>query len=631
MNLDGTTEKDVTPFSADVAQLLKLMVHSVYSNRDVFLRELVANAADACERLRTRSLTDPALLDGDTGFEIVVAIDKPGGRIAVIDNGSGMTREEMAENLGTIARSGTRAFVEALGDGSDSGALIGQFGVGFYSAFMVAREIRVTSRAAGSEEAWTWVSDGAGGFTIEPAVAADAPARGTRVELTLADDALDYADEDRLERILKEHAAHVPIPVAITEAGSDVRRRVVDGTALWTRPKSSVSEAEYREFFTFISGDPDAPALTVHYRAEGRQDYSVLAFVPSRRPFDLFEPDRRGKMKLYVRRMFITDEAALLPGWLRFVRGIVDSEDLPLNLSREMLQANPLLDAIRRGVTSRIVTEIERMAERDEAGFLKLWEAFGAVLKEGLYEDPERRDALLKIARFRTTRDPDGWRSLATIVADLRENQTAIYYALGDDAKAVAASPHLEGYKARGVEVLLLTDPVDAFWVQTTLGFDGKPFKSVTRGAADLDLLPLLDAEEAGEAARPADLAVLIALFKEHLAEETGDVRPSTRLAESAVCLVAPEYGPDRQLERLLRRSGERQGGLKPILELNPRHPLVRTLAKRAAAGGAVEALGDAAHLLFDEARILEGDQPADPAAFSARLTRVLEAALGGS
>lgn len=616
---------ETRPFAADVAQLLKLMVHSVYSNREVFLRELVSNAADACEKLRYRALTEPALAEGG-GFEIVLEVDPDARTLSVIDNGIGMTPAELSENLGTIARSGTRAFVEALDEGTDGGALIGQFGVGFYSAFMVAREIRVTSRAAGSDAAWTWHSDGAGSFTVEPA-GEDAPARGTRVTLYLTEEAAAFADETEVERVVREHAAHVPVPVVIRRKGSEVSRTIVDGSALWTKPKSQVTPAEYREFFELVSGDPGEPALTVHYRAEGRHDYSVLAFVPERRPFDLFNPDRKGRIKLYVRRVFITDEAPVLPGWLRFVRGVVDSEDLPLNLSREMLQSNPLLDAIRRGVTTRILGELEKLAEKEPERYLAIWEAFGAVLKEGLYEEPDRRDALLKLARFRTSRDPAGWRSLAEVIADLKENQTSIYYAVGDSLEAVKASPHLEGYRARGVEVLLLADPVDAFWIQTALGFEGKPFRSVTQGASDLDQIALAEGVEAGEEARAADVAVLVALLKETLGEAVSDVRPSGRLAESAVCLVAPEYGPDRQFERLLQRSGRERAGPQPILEINPRHALVKALAERSAKGGAKEALDDAAHLLLDEARILDGEQPGDPAAFAARLGRVLTAA----
>jgi molecular chaperone HtpG len=626
---------ETRPFSADVAQLLRLMVHSVYSNRDVFLRELVSNAADACEKLRYAALTDAGLLGDDAAFEIVVAVDADAGTLTVSDNGIGMSRDELVDNLGTIARSGTRAFVEAIADQaagkSESSALIGQFGVGFYSAFMVAKTVTVTSRRAGSGEAWTWSSDGSGSFTVAPA-GDDAPARGTRVVLELADDAREFADEDEVERIVRAHCAHIPVPIAVLKAGADARRTLVDGSALWTKPKASVTEAEYRDFYTYVSGDPAEPALTVHFRAEGRTEYSVLAFVPSQKPFDLFDPDRRGRIKLYVRRVFITDEAPLLPAWLRFVRGVVDSEDLPLNLSREMLQSNPVLEAIRRGLTGRILTDLEKLAEKEPERFTGIWEAFGAVIKEGLYEEPDRRDGLFKIARFRTSTTPDGWRSLAEVLAGARENQTAIYYLLGDSAEGVKASPHLEGYRARGIEVLLLTDPVDAFWVQTALGYEGKPFRSVTQGAADLELIPLTgEAAADDDPARPGDVAVLVALLKERLGERVSDVRTSARLAESPVCLVAPEFGPDRQLEKLLARGRSQACTVKPVLEVNPRNILVKALAKRAAAGGAGEDVTDAAHLLYAQARILEGELPEDPADFARRLDRLIAAGVGAA
>ncbi|WP_334175493.1 molecular chaperone HtpG [Pseudoxanthobacter sp.] len=610
-------------FAADVAQLLRLMVHSVYSDRDVFLRELISNAADACEKLRHLAVTDESLAAGDTAFGIVLEPDGTAGTLTISDNGIGMSRQELADNLGTIARSGTRAFVEALEQKQDGSALIGQFGVGFYSAFMVAKEVVVTSRRAGAAEAWTWRSDGSGTFTVEPA-GADAPARGTRVTVVLNDDARDYADALRLEDIVRTHAAHIPVPISLRKAGESEAQQIVDGTALWTRPKAAVQAEEYNAFYTALTGDSTEPALTIHYRAEGRQDYSVLAFVPARRPFDLFNPDRKGRIKLYVRRVFITEDAALTPGWLRFVRGIVDSEDLPLNISREMLQNNPLIEAIRKALTGRVLGELEKLAGSDADAYLKVWEAFGAVLKEGLYEEPDRRDALFGLARFRTTRDGAGWRSLAEILADKRENQTALYYVLADNEAAARSSPHLEGYRARGIEVMLLTDPVDAFWVQTALGYEGKPFRSVTQGSDDLAQIPLAEGVSEPEAGKAGDVAALSALIKQALGDKVSAVRASERLATSPVCLVAPEYGPDRQLEKLMSRSGEKAGGLAPVLELNPRHALIKALAAKAAAGGAADAVEAGAKLLFGQARILDGEVPDDPAAFVEALSDLI-------
>ncbi|WP_321344444.1 molecular chaperone HtpG [Breoghania sp.] len=645
-------------FQAEVARLLHLMVHSVYSNKDIFLRELISNAADACERLRQRALTDPQLTEGDEGFRIRLETDKAAGTLTVSDNGTGMSREELIGNLGTIARSGTRAFLENLGEAKDGQSLIGQFGVGFYSAFMVASEVDVVSRAAGSDEAWVWRSDGQGSFTVEPADLETAPARGTRVILHLAEDARSYAEAYEIERIVREYSAHVPVPIMLaTEAPAEeeeadatnsedkpekpeadaapkiVEREIADGSALWARSKSDVSEDEYKEFYNHVSRQFDDPAVTLHYRAEGRHEYSVLLFVPSMTPFDLFDPDRKGRVKLYVRRVFIADDVDLLPAYMRFVRGVVDSQDLPLNLSREMLQSNPVLEAIRKGVTNRVLSELQKLADNDAEKYIRIWETFGPVIKEGLYEDFERRDKLLALTRFKTTRSGDSWRTLAEYVADLKENQTQIFYAIGDNEAAVKASPQLEGYRARDVEVLLLSDPVDAFWVQVALGYDGKPFRSITQGAADLDAIPMpeeADKKDTDEADTKADVAALVAYVKETLGDSVSDVRISSRLAESPVCLVAPEGGPDRQFEKLMSRRDGAPGdaGSKPVLEVNPRHALVKALADHLGDAAANSFTEDASWLLFDQARILDGERPADPAAFAGRLARVMEKGL---
>lgn len=614
-------------FEAEVSRLLHLMVHSVYSNKDIFLRELISNAADACERLRHLSVSDASMVAGDPNFRITLSADAEASTLTVSDNGIGMDHDELVENLGTIARSGTRAFLDGLESSDDKSALIGQFGVGFYASFMVAGEVEVVSRRAGGDTAWSWRSDGKGTFTVAEAALEDAPERGTRVVLHLTDDAKEYAEEATIERIVRDYSAHVPVAIVLAKAGEAEDRELADGSALWRKPKSEVSGEEYKEFYGHVGGFYDDPAITVHYRAEGRHEYSVLLFVPSMKPFDLFDPDRKGRVKLYVRRVFITDDAEILPPWLRFVRGVVDSDDLPLNLSREMLQHNPVLESIRRGVTNRVLSELEKHCDKDAESYLKIWDAFGAVIKEGLYEDPERRDSLFKLARFRTTKGgADGWRSLAEVVADLKENQTAIYYALGDDLTALKRSPQLEGYRARDVEVLLLSDPVDAFWVRTALGFDGKPFQSVTQGAADLDKIAVGDGEEAEEEAPQASAtAALVTALKEQLGEAVSEVRASDRLSESPVCLVAPDLGYDRQLEKLLAK----QDGVptsKPVLEINPRHAMIKALAEKA---GGSEGLGDAAHLLFGLAKILDGEAPADTADFSARLTRLMTERFG--
>jgi molecular chaperone HtpG len=486
----------------------------------------------------------------------------------------------------------------------------------------------VVSRRAGADEAWSWRSDGKGAFTVEPAPLDRAPDRGTRVILTLADDAKEYAEQATLERVVTAYSAHVPVPIVLKLGDGAAEKTLADGSALWRKPKASVTKEEYAEFYGHVGHQFDEPALTIHYRAEGRNEYSVLLFVPSMKPFDLFAPERKGRIKLYVRRVFITDDAEILPAWLRFVRGVIDSEDLPLNLSREMLQANPVLAAIGKAVTGRVLTELDKLAAEDRDAFGKVWEAFGPVLKEGLYEDAERRDALYKIARFRTTTGGKTWRSLADYVAALRPNQTAIYYALGEDADAILASPQLEGFARRGVEVLVLSDPVDAFWVRTALGYEGKPFQSVTQGAAALDNIPLAEGQSLEETAPDSAVATLAARFKQALGDKVSDVRVSKRLAASAVCLVAPEIGPDRQLEKILSRAGELKKRAAPVLEINPAHGLIRALAGKATAG-AGEVLDDAAVILYGEARILDGEPPDNPADHAARIARLIEKSLG--
>jgi molecular chaperone HtpG len=610
-------------FEADVTKLLHLMVHSVYSEKDVFLRELISNAADACEKLRYEAIADPALLGDDGQPRITIALDAEARRLTVADNGIGMDEAEMTEALGTIARSGTKAFMDRIAatKEAEGSQLIGQFGVGFYSAFMVADRVEVVSHRAGSGTVTRWSSEGLGTYTIAPADMADAPTRGTQVILHLKEDALGYTDPGTVERTVKAQSGHVPVPLFLRDAPDAEPRQIADGAALWMRPKAEITADEYTDFYRSVAGQFDAPALTLHYRAEGRHEYSVLAFIPESKPFDLFDPDRAGRMKLYVRRVFITDEAEILPRYLRFVRGLADSADLPLNLSREMIQESPVLAAIQKGATNRLLGELEKLAASDTEKYQAIWENFGPVLKEGLYEDFTRRETLLGLARFKTTTSGGGWRSLKDYAAGLKENQTAIYYVAGSDIDRIASSPQLEGFRARGIEVLLLADQVDSFWVTGGLDFDGKPFKSITQGQADLGLIPLAEGE-APAADAPAEVTGFIDFVKVTLGDAVSDVRVSERLTESAVCLVAPEQGLDRELEKLLAGAGRLPTTAKPVLEINPRHELIGRLS---ALGEEEQALRvDAAHLLYDEARIADGEVPADPRAFSARLARVI-------
>ena len=630
-------------FQADVSRLLHMMVHSVYSDRDIFVRELISNSADACEKLRYESVSDPALLDGDAAFLITITADKDARTLTFEDNGIGMDQNDLVQALGTIASSGTRAFVERsrstqdktsadeqeLEGGAESAEkLIGQFGVGFYSIFMVADHVEVATRKAGDARAWSWSSDGTGSFDIASLDPKNAPARGTRVTLHLKESATQYTDEWTIEKIVREHSGAIGVPVDFRSSPDSEAKRLAEGRSLWSRPRSEITNEEYAAFYHRVAGKFDEPAMTLHWRAEGRFEYTALAFVPGSKPFDLFEPSRKGRGRLYVRGVLISDEAELAPGWLRFVQIVVDASDLPLNVSREIIQQTPMLAAIKRAVTNRIVSELIKCSEQDSERFAGIWENFGPVLKEGLYEDPERRDNLFKLARFTTTSGAN--RSLQDYASSLRPNQTEIYYLVGDSSARLAASPQLEGFRSRGIEVLLLSDPVDAFWVETAVGFDGKPFRSITRGETDLSAIPVLEGSTT-PSLEPvsAQVATLIAFMKQALEGQVVDVRASTRLYDSIACLVADSTGPDMRLRQILQAHGKLGDAGGSILEINPGHPLVSALAARLGGEHDKELLDDAAWLILDEARLMEGEPPADSALFAARLTRTMQRALG--
>lgn len=634
---ETTDEKTATgeklAFQAETAKLLHIVANSLYGERDVFLRELISNASDACDRLRYEAITDPALTAGDPEFRVVLTIDKKAKTLTIADNGIGMDRDELIANLGTIARSGTGAFIDSVGeDGDDDGvSLIGQFGVGFYSTFMVAGEVTVISRKAGSDAAWAWTSDGKGEFTVTPA---EREGRGTAIALRLTKAAKDYLDPATLKRIIMTYSDHVALPIVLAGGGQDGEDETLNvASALWTRPKKEITDEQYKEFYHHVGRTFDDPWLTVHARIEGKVEYTVLLFVPTMRPFDLFDPARAHHVKLYVKRVFVTDECeGLVPPYLRFLRGIVDSQDLDLNVSREVLQSSPMVAKIRKDIVKRLLREFGKKAEKDAEGYEKFWTEFGPVLKEGLYEDQGSREALLKIARFHST-NGDGLVSLADYAGRMKENQTAIYYISGSDAEALAKSPQIEGFRARGLEVLLLSDPVDDFWVQTADGFDGKPFTSVTRGDADFDNIPVEAAGDEDAKKEEADgdsLGTLIALLKLKLGDAVKDVRVSKRLTNSPVCLVVDDSGVEMHLERLLKQHGRLDQVAPPILEINASHELIRTIAELAKKEGAAAALADAAQLLFDQARIIEGEMPADPVAFSRRFSAIMAKGLSG-
>lgn len=619
-------------FQAEVSRLLDIVAHSLYSEKEVFLRELISNASDACDKLRYAAQTDASLMEGDPDFKISLIVDKDAGTLTVTDNGIGMNRQDLVDNLGTIARSGTSAFVKNLsGDSKKDVSLIGQFGVGFYSAFMIADKVEVYSTRAGEKHGWLWVSDGKGSFTV--AESTDAPARGTRIVLHVKADEKDFLEEHRLRAVVKKYSDHIAVPIHL---GADSTESVNAASALWTRSKSEVTEEQYKEFYHHVGHAYDDPWLTLHWRAEGVIEYTGLLFVPQQRPFDLFDPRRAHHVKLYVRRVFITDEAeGLVPPYLRFLRGVVDSEDLPLNVSREMLQHNPVLAKLKAGVVKRVLGELNKKAADPEqaADYARFWDAFGAVLKEGLYEDFTHRDELLKLLRFRTTESKGELVSLATYIGRMKEGQDAIYYITGDEKSALEKSPQVEGFRAKGVEVILLTDPVDEFWLGSVREAEGKPFKSVTRGGADLSKIKGEEKPEEAQKDKAADgdLSSLTALLKLTLGDAVKDVRRSERLTDSAVCLVADDGDMDIHLQRLLKQHGQlgADDTAKRVLEINASHPLIRRLADKAGQDGAATALEDAAWLLLDQARIVEGEALPDPIAFARRMAAFVEKGLG--
>jgi len=633
------------PFEAEVGRVLDLVINSLYQHRDIFLRELISNASDACDRLRYQAISDDTLLSSDPNLKIMLTPDSDAGTLTIDDNGIGMGRDELVDNLGTIARSGTARFAEALsGDDKADVNLIGQFGVGFYSVFMVADQVDVLSSKAGENIAHRWSSDGKTGFSIEKIM--DEAPRGTRIVLKLRDDAKEFLDEYRLRHIVRSYSDHIAIPIlfqgeakpAEPKEGEDKTDELVvpepqqinEASALWTRPKSDITDEQYKEFYHHVGQAFDDPWSRLHVQAEGLVSYQALLFVPSVQPMDLFDPKREHQVKLYVKRVFITDGLeGLMPRYLRFVKGVIDTEDLQLNVSRETLQHSAVLAKIKKDLVRRVLDDIARRAnaDGDDNDYDTFWEQFGQVIKEGIYEDHEQREKLLDLARFRSTHD-DGWVSLADYVARMKEGQDAIYTISGDNLTALKSSPQLEAARAKGVEVLLLADNIDDFWLPQTDTYQEKPFKSLTRGDVDLSKI---ESDTEGKEDQPTetvegeDLDKLIAALKAKLGDKVADVRASARLTDSAVCLVANEHGMDMRLERFLKQHQQLGELSKRVLEINPKHELIRGMA---ATDPGNEDLGELAELLFDQALIVEGEPLPDPGAFSRRMSAFLSKGL---
>ncbi|HWS13521.1 MAG TPA: molecular chaperone HtpG [Rhodocyclaceae bacterium] len=638
--MTATTAKQTLGFQAEVKQLLHLMIHSLYSNREIFLRELISNASDACDKLRFEALNHPALFESDPDLKIRIAFDKEARTVTVSDNGIGMSREEVIEHLGTIAKSGTREFFRSLtGDQQKDAHLIGQFGVGFYSSFIVADKVTVLTRRAGlpAAEGVRWecamTGDTAGEYSVEPA---DRPGRGTEVILHLRESENDLLSGYRLREIVRKYSDHIVQPIVMKKEEWDKDKgeqvltaedeTVNQASALWAKPKSEITEEQYKEFYKHVGHDFEDPLAWVHSRVEGRTEYTELLYLPARAPFDLWDRNQRHGIKLYVRRVFIMDDAEqLMPVYLRFVRGVVDSSDLPLNVSREILQESKDIESIRGGCTKKVLGLLEDLAENQKDKYAKFWGEFGRVLKEGVGEDHANKERIAKLLRFASTQadTEEEAVSLADYVSRMKEGQEKIYFITAETFNAARSSPHLEVFRKKGIEVLLLSDRVDEWVVGHLTEFDGKPLVSVAKGG--LDLGKLEDEQEKAEQAREADeYKDLVERIRASLGEQVKEVRVTHRLTDSPACLVSDEYDLGGNLARILKAAGQTAPASKPILEINPKHPVVLRLRYEE------KRFDDWSRVLFDQALLAEGGQLDDPAGFVRRVNQLMLEMSGG-
>ena len=614
-------------FEADTSKILDIVIHSLYSNREIFLRELISNASDALDKRRFLASTNQSM-QASQELQIQIKSDKKAKTLTISDNGVGMDSDDLVSSLGTIARSGTKNFIEQLESSKQNDenklSLIGQFGVGFYAAFMVAETVDVISRKVGSDKAYKWHSDGSNGYSLDDAERGE---EGTDIILHLKKDAKEFLEEQRISYMVKKYSDHLSAPIYWQDG--EASTMLNSASAIWTRPKSEITEEQYNSFYQQASSAYDTPYLTMHNVTEGVTNFTSLLFIPSTRPMDLFNPERKSRLQLYINRVFITDECEeLVPNWLRFVRGVVDTPDLDLNVSREMLQQVPAINKIKKTIIRRVLSELKKQAGKKQEEYQKFWLDFGLVIKEGLYEDQEFREKILELCRFYSCRKGD-YISLAQYVSEMKEKQEEIYYLSSETVEQAEMSPHIEGFKARDIDVIVLSDPIDEFWLPLVPDFEGKKFKSASRGALDLDKFESENSEK--KKADPSKFDLLIARIKTNLGEKISDVRLSSTLTESPVCLVADEGGMDIQMERLMKAHNRDFQGAPRILEINPDHELVIALNKLADAKSSSkesELVDDAALLLFDQAQIIEGRMPADLTAFSKRMTRIMSFSL---
>ena len=619
-------------FQTEVSQLLKLMINSVYSEKEVFVRELVSNASDACDKLRYLATTKEKLLQSDPDLKIQIEIDKKENLITITDNGIGMNRDDLVNNLGTIARSGTAQFIKEATETKDL-SLIGQFGVGFYSAFMVASDLTVITRKAGEKKLWIWKSDGESNFTIDESDDLEQlnSNRGTKIILSITKEGKEYLEKIRIEEIIRKYSDHISIPIFVRDIKDkeDEKPEAINSAlALWTRPKNKITKEQYKEFYNHVGQMFDDPWLTSHYKAEGQIEYTVLNFIPSTKPFDLYDPARENRLKLYVKKVFITDNCPeLIPPYLRFLRGVIDSEDLPLNISREMLQNNPVVKKIRNALVRRTIGDLKKKLTNDRASYEEFWSNFGPVIKEGIYEDTEKKDTLLEIALFKNSNSTK-LITLDEYIDSMSKKQKDIYFITGYSYANVINNPSLEGYKSRGINVLILDDAVDSFWTSSTPNFKEKNIKSVSKGVDDLESISKKKTDDKDKK-EDKSLEPLIILLKDKLKEKVKDVRTSSRLTESPVCLVVDESAMDPQLEKILQQHNQlQQGAALKILEINPDHKLIKKLAKMSKDKASVGDIENIGILLYEQSMILDGEKPSDPVSFSKKLIDTISASI---
>jgi molecular chaperone HtpG len=613
-------------FSAEISKVLKLMIHSLYTNKDIFLRELISNASDACDKLRYGALTNQSLQIGDE-LKITISHDDKARTITVADTGIGMNRDDLIANLGTIAKSGTEEFLTALSEKNNL-SLIGQFGVGFYSSFMVADKVEVRTRKAGENQGWLWISTGDGNFTVEQCN--DAPARGTEIKLYLNEKSDAYLDKFKLRFIIETYSDHISFPIYQTAKNykDEMETELVnEGGALWTKPKSEITDEQYSEFYHHVAHQPDEPWLTLHNKVEGKTSYTNLLFIPSKKPFDLFHPERRRRIKLYVKRVFISEENIdLIPHYLRFIRGIIDSDDLPLNISRETLQDNPMLRQIRESIVSKVLSELARKAEKSLEEYAKFWDNFGAVLKEGLCEFDSPQEKILDVCRFASSKGGDV--SLRQYLENKAEKQEHIYYLTNDSLDAAKSSPLLDGFKQRDIEVLLFTDHVDDFWVNAVQKYKDIPFKSITR--SDIELDEIKENSEVQENKLSGDITeTLLNRLKKCYNENIKDVRPTSKLGNALACLAVDEGAMDMRMERFLHEHKQLPRRSAKILEVNIKHHFFNHMAKIMDDSNKAEEFNNCAQLLLDQAYIIEGEAPEDQSGFATRLSMLIDKAFG--